>query len=78
LGEELPQAVGVTGAKRRQRGRAPMEICEANLGSRAKPGIPPAPLSFVVRDAIAWVASSSPKGLGMAVLDRLKILFQVV
>jgi len=27
----------------RQRGRAPMEICSANLGSRPKAGIPPPP-----------------------------------
>ena len=30
----------------RQRGRAPMKICFADLGSRPKAGIPPAPLAF--------------------------------
>ena len=58
VGKVFSHVVGVTGAtlssaegERRQRGRAPMEICEANLGFRAQPGIPPSPvcLSCVMR-----------------------------
>jgi len=33
VGKRFPHVVGVTGAKRRQRGKAPLEIRLANLGS---------------------------------------------
>ena len=45
--EKLPQAVGVTGAKRRQRGSSPygnlQTMRQADLSSKPQAGIPPAP-----------------------------------
>ena len=33
---------------------APMEICEVNLDSRAKPGIPPAPVDVIIRIVVDY------------------------
>ena len=42
----FPGRRGDSERSERQRGRAPMEICMANLGSRPKAGIPPPPVFF--------------------------------
>ena len=52
LGKEFPQVVGVTGASivSDARGAEPLwKFALANLGSRAKPGIPPSPIYFKKR-----------------------------